>query len=204
MKKHLFFLGALIFFACNFGHAQRISLESGSLEFLKGQKELKIQYDYSDLKVGKKTEAEYVTDKVESKNKKEPGSGDKWKEAWINDRSRAYEPKFEELFNKYMGEKGITGGKDLANAKYIMLVHTTVIEPGYNVGVMRQNAYTSYTITFKDASDPSKDLAVLTVDNSPGGTFGGYDFDNAARVGEAYAKCGKSLAGFLIKKGGLK
>jgi len=202
MKKQLIILGAMAFLACNVIHAQRIVLKSGSLDFIKGQKEIKIQYDYSDLKVGKKTESEYVNDKVESKNKKEPGTGDKFKESWIKDRSARYEPKFEELFNKYMGEKGITGSKDAANAKIIMIVHTTCIEPGYNIGISRQNAYTDFVVTFKDAD--SKELAVITIDNSPGGTFGGYDFDSGERVAESYAKCGKSLAGFLIKKGGLK
>jgi len=81
-----------------------------------------------------------------------------------------------------------------------MVLHTTNIEPGYNIGISRQNAYTDYEVLFKDASDPSKDLARLTIDNSPGGSFGGYDFDIAQRISEAYAKCGKSLAGFLIKR----
>lgn len=204
MKKQLIFLGACAFLACNVLQAQKIVLKSGSLDFLKGIKELKLQYDYSNLKVGKKTESDYVNEKVEAKNKKEPGTGDKFKESWLNDRPTRYEPKFEELFNKYMGEKGITGSKDAANAKYIMVVHTTVIEPGYNIGISRQNAYCDYVVTFKDAADPSKELAVLTIDNAPGGTFGGYDFDSGQRVGESYAKCGKALAGFLIKKGGLK
>ena len=198
MKKQLIILGAMFFLACNVIHAQRIVLKSGDLSFLKGQKEIKIQYDYSDLKVGKKAESEYISDKVEAKNKKEPGTGDKFKESWLNDRPSRYEPKFEELFNKYMGEQGIKGGKDLTSAKITMIVHTTCIEPGYNIGISRQNAYTDFVITFKD---DSKELSVLSIDNSPGGTFGGYDFDSGERVAESYAKCGKSLAGFLIKKG---
>jgi hypothetical protein len=180
-------------------HAQKIVLKSGDLSFLKGQKEIKIQYDYSDLRVGKKSESDYVNEKVEAKNKKEPGTGEKFKENWLNDRPSRYQPKFEELFNKNMGEYGIVGKTDASGAKITMIVHTTNIEPGFNIGITRQNAYTDYVITFKDAD--SKELAVITIDNSPGGTFGGYDFDSGARVGEAYAKCGKSLAGFLIKKG---
>jgi hypothetical protein len=204
MKKLFILLGICAFLACNFTRAQKIVLKSGDLSFLKDQKELKLQYDYSDLKVGKKAESDYVNEKVESKNKKEPGSGDKFKESWTNDRPTRYEPKFEELFNKYMGEKGITGNKESASAKYIMKLHTTVIEPGYNIGISRQNAFCDYIVTFYDAADPSKEIAVISIDNSPGGTFGGYDFDSGERIGESYAKCGKSLAGFLIKKGGLK
>ncbi|MCK7556718.1 hypothetical protein MKQ70_17510 [Chitinophaga sedimenti] len=50
-------------------------------------------------------------------------------------------------------------------AKYTMIVHTTFIEPGFNVGVMRKSARIDTEITLVDASN--KELVKFTVDNTP-------------------------------------
>lgn len=57
-------------------------MESGSIDAVKSEKKVNIQYDYSSFGVGKfKTEAEYVDAKVKEYNEKEPGKGDKFKKA---------------------------------------------------------------------------------------------------------------------------
>jgi len=179
--------------------AQKIKMKSGSLDFLKGQTNLLVKYDYSNMAVGKFTdEAEYIAQKKAEYNKKEAGKGDKWAEAWIADRSAKYEPKFEELFNEYCSKKGLTCSQTTADAEYQMVVHTLFTEPGFNVGVMRQNAYIDVEISFTKIAD-SEEAAVMSVDNCPGTGAMGYDFDTSFRIGECYAKLGKSLAGLVLK-----
>ena len=55
-----------------------------------------------------------------------------------------------ELFDKYMSEVGITAGTE--GAQYRIEINTDFTEPGWNVGVMRQNASVD-TIAFILPSD---------------------------------------------------
>jgi hypothetical protein len=200
MKKIVFFLLAQLIVSGAFLNAQKVVLKSGSFDFLKGQKTILAKYDYSNIAVGKfEKEDEYVAQKVEDYNKSEAGKGDKWKESWFNDRPTRFEPKFELLFNNTMAEHNMTCNKEAKDANYEVLVHTTFVEPGFNVGVMRKNAYIDATITFKETGT-GRTMAEVTVENCPGRDVFGYDFDTGLRIEEAYAKLGKSLAALIDKK----
>jgi hypothetical protein len=200
MKKTVLLTFTCIILAGMSLHAQKMVLKSGSFDFLKGQKVILVKYDYSNLSVGKfDKEDEYVSSKVAEYNKSEAGKGDKWKTAWYEDRATRYEPKFELLFNEYMESKGLKCDKAAADAKYAIVIHTTFIEPGFNVGVMRKDASINAEIKFIEVAG-GKDVAFLTVDNCPGRGGMGYDFDTGFRIEEAFAKLGKSTAGFIGKK----
>lgn len=93
----------------------------------------------------------------------------------------------------------MTANKDVTDAQYEMEVHTTFTEPGFNVGVTRKNAYIDAVVTFKNIST-GKEEAVVTVYACPGRDVFGYDFDTGYRIEEAYAKLGKSMAGFVLKQ----
>ena len=184
-------LVAFLFFALA-ANAQKIDVYKGKISALKGVKSFTTEYDYSDMKVGKKTESKYVSEKVKDKNKEERGTGDKWKEEWFGNREARFEPKFEELFNEYH-----EGGKIEDGGEVKMLIHTTMTEPGFNVGVARRPALIFLDIEFQDAS--GKTLCKVRIDKAPGGAMG-YDFDMAYRIQEGYAKAAKSLAKYMNKK----
>jgi hypothetical protein len=180
--------------------AQRVDLKSGDVAVLAGQKTVNIDYDYSEFGVGKfATEKEYLDKKAAEYNAKEAGKGDTWKKSWVNDRKDKYEPKFEELFNKGMEDKGLMAVHGRPDAKYTFIIHTTFVEPGFNVGVMRKNAAIDYTIDLVESASKSK-VAEMTLSRVPGGQFGGFDFDTGTRLAESYAKAGKVLASFLNGK----
>jgi hypothetical protein len=182
-----------------FTNAQKLVLKSGSVDFLKGQQILLVKFDYSNLGVGKfEKEDDYVKQKVDDYNKDEAGKGDKWKEAWFNDRASRYEPKFELLFNENMSEKNLKCDRNASDAKFEMLLHTTFIEPGFNVGVTRKPAYINVDVTCKEIAT-GKEVMVMTVTNCPGRDAMGFDFDTGYRIEEAYAKLGKSLAAYINK-----
>jgi hypothetical protein len=179
--------------------AQKISIQKGSLGAIKGQKML-ATFDYSGMAVGKfDKEEDYIAKKMEDYNKDEAGKGDKWAASWKGDRERRYEPKFEELFNKYGEKPGVSAFRSATDAKYEVNIHTIFTEPGFNVGVMRKPAYIDAIVTFKDRTT-GEEIAVLKVDNVPGMDAMGYDFDTGVRIEESYAKLGKSLAGFIAKQ----
>lgn len=176
--------------------AQKIKITEGNFSALKGQTEINTEYTYDHIKVGNfDNEDDYIQKKKDEYNKKEAGRGDTWAVAWKADRASRFEPKFEELFSE---NANIKAGK-APNAKYTLIFRTTYVEPGFNVGVMRKNAYIDGEIWIVETADHSKVVAKATVDNAPGRMFGGFDFDTGARIAEAYAATGKSF-GKKVKK----
>lgn len=188
-------LGVLIGFS---SFAQKIKVTSGDLDFLKGQTAIHVEYDYDNMGVGKfDKEEDYINEKVEDYNKKEAGRGDKWRESWVADREERFQPKFEELLNKNLEKSNVKVG-EFPDAAYTMLVKTTYTEPGFNVGVVRKNAYTDYEVVFIE-NETQEELATMTIVKSPGLGAMGYDFDSGLRIQESYAKAGKELGQYLAK-----
>ncbi len=196
-KTYILLLLSAFFVVSNTAVAQKVKLKSGKLSMLSGVKELNVQYDYSEMSVGKfSDEADYIKKKKEDYNKKEAGKGDSWEKAWVADRENRFEPQFEELFNK---TSGIKVG-DLSDAKYTLIFKTTFTEPGYNIHISRKNASINGEAYIVETANPDKILAKITVDKCPGRTFGGYDYDSGTRIQEAYAVAGKGLGKFIKKE----
>ncbi|RLD76713.1 MAG: hypothetical protein DRJ15_14890, partial [Bacteroidetes bacterium] len=94
---------AILFFFLTETNAQKIKVEQGELSSFKGITELNVEYDYSDMGVGKfKTEEAYIEKKKNDYNEDEPGKGDAWEEEWNADKENTYQMKFEQLFNLIM------------------------------------------------------------------------------------------------------
>ena len=182
---------ALLLVACLFGLqtiAQKVKTTSGSDDILKSESAINIEFNYDNITVGKyKNEQDYIVAKTEEYNKKEAGKGDSWAASWKNDREARYEPKFIELFKLSSGMSVVT------TAKYTMIVNPLSNEPGWNMGRSRKNAEISLEIWIVETANKSSKLATFTINNVPGGTAFGYDFDTGLRISEAYAKAGKSL-----------
>lgn len=169
-------------------NAQRVKTTSGSDDILKPESSINIEFTYDNITVGKyKNEQDYITAKTEEYNKKEAGKGDAWAASWKNDRESRYEPKFLELF------KETSGMSVTKEAKYTMIVKTVSIEPGWNIGISRKNAEIDLEVWIVETANKTNKLASFTINNVPGGTAFGYDFDTGLRISEAYAKAGKSL-----------
>ncbi len=182
-------------------NAQKVKVKQGDLNFLKGQTELMVKFTYDNMGVGKfDNEEDYVNKKVSDYNKKEPGRGDAWHKAWIADRDEHYEVKFDELMNDYLDKINLQIGSRFTDAKYTMIFHTYFIEPGYNIGISRRNAYISGEAIFVETANPDNVLCIIDLSKAPGRSFGGSDYDTGFRIGEAYAKCAKTFAGFILKK----
>lgn len=175
-------------------YAQRIKVVEGKVPDLGAEKSINIDYTYDNISVGKyDKEDEYIKAKTEEYNKKEAGKGDNWAKSWVADRQRRFEPKFEELFTKY-SDIGLD-----KNAKYTLIFHTIFMEPGFNVGVMRKNAFINGEILVVETANKSKVIAKLTVDKAPGNSYWGNDFDTGERLSECYATAGKALGKYVKK-----
>lgn len=182
------------------GYAQKVKLISGKLDFLKGQKALKLQYTYDGMSVGKfDKEEDYLAKKVADYNEKEAGKGDKWAESWKADRDKRFEPSFEQMLTEQLSSKGITEIGEDVDALYTMIIRTKRTEPGFNVYVTRKYAEIDGIVEFVETANPDKVLATLEFEKMPGRTYGGYDFDTGVRLSEAYEKAAKDIGKFLVK-----
>ena len=185
-------------------YAQKIATIEGDIDALKGVKFFNIEYDYSEMRVGKyENEEDYVTKKQSEYNERykvdDPGKGDRWKENWYGDRAGRFQPMFEELLNKYLKKPGIFVGNEKKGAKYTMLVHTTFTEPGFNIYITKKPAMINVTVSIVETANLDNVICVIVSKNNPGRSYGMGDFDTGLRISEAYAMAGKGLAKYLAK-----
>jgi hypothetical protein len=174
------------------GFSQKIKKIEGDLAALKNETNINIEFTYDNMSVGKyKKEQDYIDAKKEEFNKKEPGRGDTWAKSWVADRENRFEPKFTELFSDASGMIVTT------KAKYTLIFHTTSTEPGFNVVVNRKNAEIDGEVLIVETANRNNVIAKLSVNNSPGRTAWGYDYDTGERISEAYEKAGKSLGKYI-------
>ncbi|MBN2669430.1 MAG: hypothetical protein JXR60_09385 [Bacteroidales bacterium] len=198
MKRILLTLVA-IGIIVNASFAQKIKLISGDISIFKSISSLNVEFVYpDDMKVGKLSQQEYVASKKTKAESKEAGAGEKWEASWLADRTQHYEPKFMELLTAYLTPKNLIAS-NTPSEKYTMVVKTIFTEPGFNIGVTRKPAYVDLEITLIE-TDTKKEVVKILLEKAPGNSYGGGDFDTGFRIGEAYAKAAKSLAGFIIKK----
>lgn len=177
--------------------AQKVKVIDGDISVLKREKKLNLQYDYSEMGVGKfATEAEYIKKKKSDYNEKEAGRGDSWEKSWVADRKNRFQPQFEELLNKY----GPFTAGDIPTAKYTLIFKTKYTEPGFNVYVTRKNAEIDGEAILVETANPDNVIARMTVLNCPGRTSGGNDYDTGTRIQESYAVAGKGIGKFLQKE----
>ncbi|MEJ0102309.1 MAG: hypothetical protein WDO19_07060 [Bacteroidota bacterium] len=190
LKISTLFSLILLVSATTFG--QKIRVKDGDRDILKNESTINLEFTFDNLSVGKyDKEQDYIKVKTDEYNKKEPGRGDTWAKRWNSDKEERFPPDFKELFIK---NSKMTISKD---AKYTLIFHTTSIEPGFNIGITRRNAYIDGEVLIVETADKSKVVTKLSLDNAPGKVFMGNDYDTGERISEAYAKAGKELGKYL-------
>ena len=201
MKNLKLFVALLISISIvSIGYSQKIKLKTGNLSALKGQTSINVEYDYEGMGVGKyRTQEEYIEDGFKEREEKEAGTGQKFKDSWYNAQKEKYPNKFEELMNKGLEGNGMKISQNNSSAKYTLIVKTTFTEPGFNIGIMRKPAFTNIDVYVVETANKDNIIAQISSDANPGQDAMGFDYDASFRIGESYAKCGKSLAKFISK-----
>ena len=198
--KRILLVALLFIFSMT--RAQSMDVLKGDFAFLKDQKEINVQFDYSKLKLLKedKTEAQYIEDRAKELNNKDKGNGEVWKKKWAGAKEGIWQPKFLELVNVVLSKekKDVSFQEGLNSAKYTLIVETVWIYPGYDVFVTKQPAKVSVNLRFIETATKNTVLEIQS-ENAPGDQYGN-QFSNETRIGEGFAKTGKSLAKLLLKK----
>ncbi|MEO8237045.1 MAG: hypothetical protein ABI793_00230 [Flavobacterium sp.] len=198
MKKTVF---ALLFFT-GVTFAQDINVVSGSFDFLKNQKEINVEFDYSNFTMmkEKKTEAQYVEERTAELNEKSKGNGNIWKKKWESSKELIWTPKFLELMNVIMvKEKKDVSFQEGLTTPYTLIVKTVWLYPGWDIAMMKQPAKVTTNLKFVETANKSNVLLEVSSEEAPGDQWGN-NFSNESRIGEGYAKTAKSLAKLLLKK----
>lgn len=200
MKKFIFLLIVCVVLSFSHSlHAQKVTLKSGSLDFISSLTELRVEYTYDNMMVGKLTEADYIAKKVKEYNEKEPGKGDQWQEDWVSDRTARFQPKFHGAFNTLCTFAAVNFKIDPdAGSTYKMVVHTTFTEPGFNIYMTSKNASINADVIFYDGS--GAEVAKVIITNSPGSGIFELDYDTGTRIQDAYANAGRSLGALVLEE----
>ncbi|PWA09078.1 hypothetical protein [Flavobacterium laiguense] len=199
MKKIVF----AVLFVSSIMSAQDMDVVKGDFGFLKDQKEINVEFDYSKMTLLKEklTEGQYVANRTKELNDKTKGTGDTWKKKWDSSKELIWNPKFLELINIVLVKenKEVSFQEGLVNAKYTLIVETVWIYPGWDAAIMKQPAKVSTVLRFVETSKKSNVLLEISSDSAPGDQWGN-NFSNESRIGEGFAKTGKSVAKMLLKK----
>lgn len=200
MKKTVIMV--LLFFT-GIAMAQDVEVVKGDFKFLKDQKEVNIEFVYSNLKLMKEevTEAQYVKERTAELNEKSKGKGDIWKKKWEGSKELIWNLKFLELANVVLSKdkKDLTFQEGLTNAKYTLIVDVVWIYPGWDAGVMKQAAKVSTVLRFVETANRSNVVLEITTDKAPGDQWGN-NYSNESRIGEGFAKTAKTMSKMILKK----
>jgi len=199
MKKYITLVALCI---CTATFAQKMKIKDGNFDFLVGQKEVNVEFVYDNMTLLKKNlpEEQYVKEHSAELEEKSPGKGETWEKSWAAARELTWQPKFIELMNRYFyDDHGMTFKEGLTDAKYTLLVETVWLYPGWDAGVMKQPAKVTTNLKFVETANKGNVLVEVTSENAPGDQWGS-SFSNEDRLGEGYAKTGKSFARLILKK----
>lgn len=183
-------------------YAQKMKVVKGDFDFIKSNQAINVEFDYSNMKINKDnlTNDEYVAERTADLESKAKGKGKTWQKQWIASRELIYAPKFLELMNRDLSEKkGMSFQEGLTDAKYTLIVETVWVYPGYNIGIMKKPAKLSTVLKFVETANRDNVLLEITSKHAPGNKFTG-TFSNEDRIGEGYAKTGKTLSKIIMKK----
>jgi hypothetical protein len=176
--------------------AQKRELVYGSLNGMKAQKSYAITFTYDSMFVGMQIPEEvYLETKRKAWDDKEPGKGADFITQWYNGRQKLYEPAFIKSFEKFSLLK--LNDKD---AKYTMILKTSYVEAGWNIGVVDHAGEIGGELWIVESADTSKIVAIITLFECLGTDSYGGDFEMPRRIQSAYASAGKWLGEFIRRK----
>ncbi len=171
----------------------KINFESGNFNFLKGQTEVNVQFNFDNaaFQVENFTEEQYLERrKKETLEKKGEASWQSWIAEWKNHRGSVFFDKFIDGLNSKV--KNIKFGKDL-NTKYTLIINTKWIYAGWS-GFVMQPGKLSSEISIVETDNPSKILVKIQTDKIEGvGSKVNYHMEYG-RISAAYEKTGKELS----------
>jgi hypothetical protein len=140
--------------------AQDVKPETGNLDFLAGETQLNVVFDYTGMKVSELAEEYYLKQKKMEFRK--PADQEKFVKQWDADKAALWEPAFLDQLNKGLKKQQIEADKGIS-AKYTVKVTLQKIEPGYYTGsnTDKRDAFVNIYIQFIETQNPSNVLCTM-------------------------------------------
>ncbi|MCX6252173.1 MAG: hypothetical protein NTX61_15670 [Bacteroidetes bacterium] len=206
MKTKTYFLAVIfIMFIGNVLSAQKPKNISGDFSKLKGQTEVTLFFDYTNVKVGKMTEEAYIEKKMAAVEKKVPGDGPRWLAAWQTDKTNKYHPQFLQYLNYYLIKTQMKADTGMTSGKYALVVKIIMIEPGFATGTIgSKESQLTAEVKLIEISNPDNILAGLLLDKIKNNHYNKFlgssaDFDAGTRISGAYGTAAEVLGKYLKK-----
>lgn len=165
-SRNVLILSVLILFITGCNPVEYVQGDE-NLSYMKGDKKIGLEMDYSETKVGDQDEEDFIAEKVKEKNEDEEGEGDKWKKKWNNDK-RHFNSQFRTKLNEYLinaEEDVVIADKGDEDVDYKILVKVERMEPGFYGGVIHKDAELDTRLIFTKP-DGSKEMTVLKLDEA--------------------------------------
>jgi len=192
MKKIIITYLSLLITVLTF--SQKAKVIKGDIKLLRDIKNFTVVFDYSNVNIPNyDTEELFLKEKVDLREKKEKGLGEKFRKEWFENRKIIYEPFFEKSFNKWYNKKHKTITN---NSKYILKVEITNLFSGFNVIAVNQYAKISAVFTVYKKDDENNIIFKGSFDNIKGGK----SYKLSKRLSVAYYNLAKSISIYIKRK----
>jgi hypothetical protein len=197
MKKRYLFL--MIFLVTFLSYSQKVKVQEGNIKNLKGVKEYNLVFDYSNVEIPNfESEEAFLKDKMDRRELKGIGKGERFKKAWFGDREKYFEPYFIEFFNDYfVMKRKIKVTKNSTKSKYTMLVKTNFLYAGYHVGAFNERSKLKASIFIFETDNPNNILfstKPIYIHN------GRAHYTSNIRMASTYGILAQTFAKYLRKK----
>ncbi|GGC26914.1 hypothetical protein GCM10011386_18740 [Parapedobacter defluvii] len=184
------------------GFAQKPKVVSGNLDFLKGQENVAVKLDLSEVRFYDEnlSEQQYIDKRVKEIEEKKSGESADWLADWNDAKTNRFLDHFIAAAEKH-AKTGIRFVKE-GETPYTLIVKTKWIYPGWFGGIKNQHAKVSSTLTFVETANPGNALLEIEADRVPGDNFFVGTPNHNDRIAQGFAMTGRWLA--IITNKGLK
>lgn len=172
-----------------------------TLSYLKGQEKVKLEFNYTESTIDEfSSEKEYTDTLIAKRNSKKPGSGDKWKKKWEEDKKTfalEFETGLKNSIKKKRRKKGIDTifSEKVRNENFKVVVHITHIDLGYNYGISAKHAKVKARFEIYSVKNSTSPITVYEAEAK-----GTTAYSIASRVGEAFDRMASGFGKHLLKK----
>ncbi len=176
--------------------AQKVSINSGSLQIFKDYPTFSLEFHYGNMSVGRfEKEQDYIDKKIEELNEKEPGRGADWLKKWLSDREQRFEVAFEQAIKRFSKDQ-LVGSRENLGAKAKMIVTTTFTEPGFYTYVKNNPAVLNLTLELINIETGQ---SLCQIDMKKVKSVNGIP-DTGVRITSAYTMAGRKLGKLVYKE----
>lgn len=182
--------------------AQKIEVVHGAIENIAGIQRYNVVFEYAtDLQISKnEVEQDFLQKQYEKREQKVPGSGEKFKSLWFENRTQLYEPTFIQRFNSFrIDDHQVTAAKNISSTAYTLHVKTISTTDGYDDLFYVEEGKIGVLLTIYVTDTPENILYGIKTE-----VRGDANANEFERIRTAYGNLGEAVSKHFSRKALLK